>query len=229
MLRGLTDYPPSRLTAPQRELWERIYVQSEAFAASGVWGDEGYTWPAHVATKVTNDLWTRSGSRRRLTFRRVMPPPGDMIAIGFTIDAQYFDPKSATIKTWRPRGLPLCLWSEDLQAVVVFTKMRIPNATMPAASMPKLLRLYKSWHDGKMPKDGVADVDYDAPTFTAVYPCVAESYRSDKFHDHYRYQDYVHHNEMGANGSHGPLLYMGPSCVMIRGGRLRLTPRGLDH
>jgi hypothetical protein len=229
MFRGLTDYPPVRLNGQQRRLWERLYFQSETIAASNYWGREGFEWPAHVANKVIDDLWTRDGRRRRLPAPGVLPFPGDMISIGFALDVQYFDPSTQSIATRKFPRLPLCLWSEHLRAVLIFPKMKVPDAQQQATSFPRLLRLYKSWHQGKMPKDGVATVRIEVPVFDAVYPCIAESYRSDKFGNHYEFDDYVHHNDTGAGGEHGPLLYAGPTCFMIRGGRLELTPRGLDH
>ena len=228
MFRGLTDYPPRGLTQAQRQQWERTYVQSEAIAAKGVWGKDGSDWPAHVATKVHRDLRTPSGRPRALPRPGILPNPGDMIGIGFAVDVQYYDDASKRIET-TTFPLPVCLWSERLQAVVIFRRMAIPEANIAAQSMPQMLALFRRWHDGKMPKAGGSELVYHAPFFTAVYPCVAETYRSDKFDDDYEYVDYVHHNDPGPSGQHGPLLYLGPDCAMIRGGRLALTSRGLIH
>jgi len=228
MFRGLTDHAPLRFSGRQRATWERIYLQAEELAAGGYWGKEGATWPAHVATKVGDDLWTRAGRVRSLPRPGLMPPPGDMISIGFAVDAQYFDPRASMIRTVKFQ-LPKCLWSERLRAVIVFTDLQIPPATIDPYSLPDLLALYRKWHDGKMPKNGGSKVSYEAPLFTSVYPCIAETYRSDKFDKDYEYVDYVHHNDPGAAGQHGPLLYAGPTCVMIRGGRLALTSGGLIH
>lgn len=229
MFRGLTDHAPSGLTQAQRQQWERNYEQSEAVAASGYWGDEGFRWPAHVANKIHRDLWTESGRRRALPGPTILPDPGDMIGIGFAVDVQYYDCARRTIKTLKFPRLPVCLWSKRLQAVVIFRRMAIPEATIPAASMPEMLSLFRSWHEGKMPKSGGSNLRYEAPRFGAVYSCVAETYRSDKFDEYYEYVDYVHHNETGSRGQAGPLLYLGSDCVMIRGGRLALTSRGLIH
>ena len=230
MLRGLTDHPPARLRGVQRATWERLYVQSEAIAASGAWGDEGYTWPAHVANKIVNDLWTPSGRPRALPRPGLMPAPGDMIAIGFFVEAHYWDGRRIAKLSMR---LPVCLWSDHLRAVVVFRRMQIPEATYAAKTAPQLLALYRKWHDGKDPKAGWANMTFEAPRFSRVFPCVDEVYRSDKFDDDFKYTDYVHHHDKGvlmAGGrGPGPMLFVGPEAIMIRGGRLALTSRGLIH
>lgn len=229
MLRGLTDRAPWYLTKPHAALWERLYGQAEEIAYSGRWGKHGITLPAHVATKICDDLWTRSGANRVLPKPESRSlPPGDMISLGYAVEVQYYDARTKAIETMSFR-LPTCLWSDQLQAVFVFTRLKIPQATMPAAAFPEMLALYRKWHDGKMPKHGVSIVRYPAPAFTSVSPCVAVTYRSDKFDENNEFVDYVHHHDRGASGNLGPMLFAGPDCVMIRGGRLALTSEGLIH
>lgn len=226
-MRGLTDRPPMGLTDAQREQWEDIYDQcTRAGNRERAWDDE---WSSHVANKLHQDTWTRSGRRRHLPAPGRLPQPGNMIALGFFLDANYYYPETGSILILdEKRRLPVCLWSEQLRAVLVFPKMRIPRAEVSSASLPALLRLYRKWHDGKDPKDGGSRIRFPDYKFDAVYPCVATSYRSDKFDAVNEYVDYIHHHDRGAGDGHGPLIYISRECIMIRGGKLRVTSGGLD-
>jgi len=221
-MRGLTDLAPLGLTKQQGNLWESMYEQ-----ASFLYGQE---WGSHVANKVHCDLWTSTGRRRAPPRTGVLPHPGNMISLGFFVDVNYLDPRTGRILV-RSYRLPDCLWSERLRAVLVFPRMKIPSATVEAKRLPAELALYRKWHDGKQPKDGASEVAFNAPRFSKVFPVIAETYRSDKFDDVNDYVDYIHHNDTGSSGAPGPMVYFadGDECIMIRGGRLRLTSRGLIY
>lgn len=222
-MRGITDYPPGGLTETQSAVWEAVYQASMPLY--------GYQWAGHVSSKIVDDLWTRSGRSRTLTKPRVIPNPGNMVWLGYTISLQYFDPRSREIIV-RKHFPPLtdCLWSPKLQAVMVYPGLRIPPASMMPETVPKLLKIYQDWHDGKYPKNGVSRVNnIPGPRVRKVYPAAAIVYRSDKFDADGEWVDYIHHHDDGGDGRPGPMVYDGGTAWMLRGGRLVLTPDGLDH
>ena len=129
-MRGLTDYAPSRLSPEQKAIWERLYKESEFLY--------GQRWAAHVATKVVDDMWTRSGHVRTPKLSR-FPDPGNMIWLGYTVSLQYCDPKTRkpiVVKNFT--RLPDCLWSPKLQAVMTYPRLTLPKATVSEHDVPDL-------------------------------------------------------------------------------------------
>lgn len=222
MLRGLTDHAPGGMTELQRTVWDAVYWRAEH-----LYGGE---WSAHVADKICADLWTSTGRARAQPNRVKLPDPGDMIWLGYAMSLQYFDPSSPDLLVVHKfTTMPDCLWSPRLQAVMVYPRLVLPPPTVMPEDVPKLLRLYRTWHEGKYPKRGASRVQLPDPTPRAIYPAAAIVYRSDKFDKDGVWVDYIHHHDKGARGQPGPMVYDGGSAWMLRGGRLELTADGLIH
>ncbi len=216
MLRGLTDFEPWGLTDEQLRVWRKNYAKAKKMY--------GQRWASHVADTLNQTMWLPSGARRRMPSPGRLPFLGDIFHIGYLLDVNYYD--GSTIRT---KVYPLVdlWWSKSKKAAVAFPRMRFSTPTRDAEEFPSLLREYRKWHDGKPPKAGVGRFRYEDWPFVSVYPCVAESYRSDKFERDYEYVDWIHHHHRGRGRSAQPMVHFGPNCVMIRGGRLELTSGGL--
>lgn len=217
----LLDDAPTDLPAPAVRRWEALHAQ-----AADLYGQQ---YAAHVATKLVYDLWSSHTGRPR-----PRPTPGQLpqrrlglVGLGHTIEIAGVEWGGSKIVSAKKLRLPICFWSHELQAVLSFPGLKVAPPVMSAYEVPKLLSLYRTWHDGKDPKIGASRGTVPRASFDRVLAGAIIAYSSDKFEPNGKYVTYVHHFELGRRGEPGPLIYVAKDAIMVRGGKLRLTADGL--
>ena len=179
------------------------------------------------------DGWTDADTRdvaRRITREGhrtgapiTLPPAGRAsIFIGTLLELHLWERGRIRVYKYPTRGAPPLLWSCQRSALYALPGRSLPTPTVSAYTFPDALKAYRGWNQGKYPRGASA---YKIPPIRmqASVPAIAIGYWSDKFSDQGVYEHYIHHFETGVMGSKGP------GAFFVRGGRLTLTPEGLDH
>lgn len=219
-MHAVAEDPPMGFPEAAEPRWEKLYRQ-----AADLYGAE---YAGHVATKLSYDLVNRATGRARpRPVPGKLPNPHGMIGLGYTLQVTGVYWGEDTIVSPLRLHAPFCLWSEHLHAVLSFPGLKMPAPVMSPHQVPELLRLYRTWHNGKDPKIGASRVRVPDPVFTDVLAGAIIAYSSDKFDADGDFHTYVHHFELGPRGQPGPLVYVSRECIMVRGGFLRLTRDGL--
>lgn len=208
----------------KHHLWRRIYDASMVYTEI-----DGY----HVedaelsADAVTETFWT--GSRRRaLRGLPRLPRPGNLLDIGCFLSLDVADENgTVVVHKFAPSDRVPLYWSEDLKACLVLPYLR----TTKCVYRPTLRedQLAQVWARGRPATCAKLCRVVPAPPLPTVRATVAVAYRSDKF-THGRTRPYIHHCEAGVKSyfARPPRGKSAPTAIMIRGGKLRLTPDGLE-
>jgi hypothetical protein len=218
---------PPRLSPKASLTWNRARDVSEAiYTDVEDWRKED---DRILASRVIADEYVGGRARRSLGSPTVLPNPGpSTIALGTMLEMHVWDAKRQTIVVhkYTPRYAPPLIWSQKHRACYAIPGKPLPVPTIRATALPSAYRLFRKWNDGKYPKGAskyvIPRLPLDAPQIA-----IAICYWSDKFHDDGDYHAYIHHFEKGVMCYTTPGRV--PKAFFVRGGRLTLTPHGLDH
>jgi len=224
------NHPPVRMSPEAEALWRRVYEKARRMWVGNLDEYEDHdamlTANAAVATWYTRDRgrWSRRALDQKLGR---MPEPGTLFLLGRfkgidTVTAtgdivtHAFDPGPG-------ETLPALLWSQDLAACFVFPFMRLGDCTLKIPAREG--KLVAMWNKGR---PAVCAAPAEHPRNSVLgrpQPALTTSYSSDKF-THGSMREYIHHHDAGV------MLYASsepvPRVLMLRGGRLRVTPDGLE-
>jgi hypothetical protein len=208
----------------KHHLWRRIYDASMDYTEIDGYGPSDAELTADA---VTDTFWT--GSRRRaLRGLARMPRPGNLLNIGCFLSVEVANEQGTiVIHRFGPQDRVPLYWSEDLQACLVLPYLRTTKCVYrPTAREDRLARV---WARGRPATCAKLCNAVPAPPFPIARATVAVSYRSDKF-THGRPRHYIHHTEAGVKTyfARAPRGKPAPTAIMIRGGKLCLTPDGLE-
>lgn len=155
----------------------------------------------------------------------VLPPPRDVAALGLLLELEHEMPDGQVVRhSWEKQDAPLLFWQEEQQALYGFSRGGIgPKRNPRKRGFPKgAADAYTRWNAGRRPSE-VYDVDVPAIEMRKAGKGVSILYRSDKFGP---LTNYIHPFEKGVEVDLSP--GRPPAVFYIRGGNLRLTPRGLE-
>lgn len=173
----------------------------------------------------TREVADRLASERARGSAIVLPAPGrTSVYIGKFLALDLWDASRGRIVQYRfPKSsAPPLIWSCTRKALYALPGRSIPPPTVSAYTFPAALKAYRGWNQGKYPK-GASRYYFPPVRMRRSLPCVAVGYWSDKFSDDGTFTEYIHHCERGVMG------WVGNGAFFVRGGRLTLTPAGLDH
>ena len=216
---------------PRTELWDRVYSTSmDVYSQIPDFGDRD----ARLTADIAGDNWYRSGAlgnnarRRQLRGLSQMPAPGDLLRLGAFLEVEWVLPNGEIRGArFHPGDGVDALWSDTLQAVIVVPHARLGPCTLPPTR--REAQLLAIWARGRAARCSLR-ATYNLAPLPIVYPAIQLSYRSDKFSPG-EPKNYIHHID-----SRGVLAYFSsepygasraPQAIMIRGGKLRLTPHGI--
>jgi len=173
-----------------------------------------------------------------------LPDPGDLALIATTLEIKARNDKTGQDEVHRFRGDgPNLYWSTEIRkgkaqgSCLVFPRKHVrwvghlgPDMqAFKAAGVRKAAELLKGWNDGRSPTDlgNLTVADYRMQPYGKALHIV---YRSDKFNEKGVTEDYIHSFEAGVRLAVSPSAGGGlPMAMLIGGGRLKLTPAGLEH
>lgn len=124
-------------------------------------------------------------------------------------------------------GTPVLCWSAKGSALVVFAGYKLP-ALRAAAELPAIpARVVETWTQGReATRERQAELELPAGRWRDLGPARSIGYRSDKFHARGQLVDYDHKFTTAVRAYQ---LGGGSRCVFAwRGGRLRITRRGIE-
>ena len=215
-------------------LWQEVYEVSRT-EYTEIPGYEDYdaqlTANAAAAGWYSRSSWL--GSWRKNTVRGLLrcPSPGNLLNLtpngGTFLSVEFVDAKG---KVWTDgvegRETTALLWSDDQQALYIFPNMELKKCEYPPTV--REARLMEVWAEGR-PATCSSHYKWPNPSLPHAAPGICVSYRSDKF-THGRPRNYIHHTEEGVKTyfARPPRGKSAPTAIMIRGGKLRLTPDGLE-
>lgn len=155
----------------------------------------------------------------------VLPAPGrTAVYIGQFLALDLWDPSKRRIIQYRypKRSAPPLIWSCTRKALYALPGRPIPKPTVSAYTFPAALEAYRGWNQGKYPR-GASRYYFPPVRLGRPLVAVAVGYWSDKFGKDGEFREYIHHHERGVMG------WVGNGAFFVRGGKLTLTPEGLDH
>jgi len=173
-----------------------------------------------------------------------LPDPGDLALIATTLEIKVRNDRTGQDEVHRFQGDgPNLYWSAKLRqdrakgSCLVFPRQHIrwvghigPDMeAFKAAGVHKAAELLEGWNDGRTPTDlgKLRLSDYRMKPYGKALHIV---YRSDKFNKKGDMVDYIHPLEAGVRLAVSPSPGGGaPVAMLIGGGRLKLTPAGLEH
>ncbi len=211
--------------------WRRVFDFSMAYFTE----IEGYGEKdaALTADAAVNGWYTARGSRRAPRPAWKLPRLGELIKLGEYRGIWTCDPAGAiTHHTDTNKRLPLW-WSESTKICVVFPKLDLEDdGVIPSERSDRLMQMWtngtrgarKSWASPRTPEPIMRCNSQVA---------LAVEYYSDKFKygGRRRWVNYVHHHENGVRCSTSRRRYSSnhdPMAIALRGGKLRITPHGLE-
>lgn len=227
--------PPLEMPAAARALWLRVYRESSRKWVGKLddYNDEDAQLTANVA--VVGHFAQRGGqwSRRHYTSPGISPSVGSTFVLGEFEGVECVDAQGGFVEhiftPERSRGerLPLLIWSQDLRACFVFPKIELGPCADEIA--PRERKLVAMWNRGRPVRCAAPIKNTPHVRMGVPMPAIDISYYSDKFPDSdgvRRWKHYIHHFEGDVTATLS--LESLPKVVMIRGGKLRVTPSGLE-
>ena len=215
--------PPSAIPVRWRPFWLQVFADAQTYLPI----DEFYT----EDVELTSTLATKT-AMRGCKSRGRLPALGPLVDLtspmGTFLSVDYVTERG---EIWRedcrpPGGtkIPL-IWSRKAKALVVLPRVRGGECNLPPVKEDS--RVLSTWTQGR--RSGRCSSQLPAlPSYSLryCYPCVAVSYRSDKFAGRGDMTEYIHHID-----SPGVRVWMdrrdNPQVVLIQGGRLRITEHGI--
>jgi len=154
----------------------------------------------------------------------VLPPPRDVTPLGLLLELEHKMPDGQTIRhSWDKSDAPLLFWQEGQQAIYAFARKRLGPKKPRSGRLPAgAAGAYTRWNAGRRPTEKY-DVEVPAIQMRRAGAGGSILYRSDKFGP---LTNYIHPFEKGVEVDLSP--GQPPAVFYIRGGTLRLTPRGLE-
>ena len=228
MFFAASNDPPSRLSPQASLTWSRARdVSATIYDDVDTWGPEN---DREVATRVVQDQYVNGRAvRRNFGEPIILPNPGrSTVALGTLLEMHVWDTRrqSIVVHRYSPQNAPPLIWSQQLKACYALPGRPLPVPTVRATALPAAYRLFRRWSDGKYPK-GASEYNIPRLQLGAPQIAVAICYWSDKFHEDGDRHSYIHHFEKGVMCYTTPGRV--PQAFFVRGGRLILTPDGLDH
>lgn len=170
-----------------------------------------------------------------------LPNPGPMAYCGRVLEVAAIGRAG---RNRRSESKPAMFWSPSLRlsrsstgSVLIFPRKRfnpshasclpadVFRAMIRAGNAKQAEQALRDWSDH--PPCNVAHLEISDYALDTGATAVGITYRSDKFSPRGETVDYIHPFEAGVR------VYRGrgdpPSCLLIGGGKLTLTPRGLEH
>ena len=214
---------PQSAPLDAHHLWRRVYD----YASSVYTRIPGYgLYDAELTADAALAGWW-SGRRQRI-HRGLLRAPraGNLLNIGCFLNLAMVEPDGTIVvhSFSRTDRVPL-YWSQNLKACFVFPGARLSQCVYRPSRREAALAAV--WAKGR-PATCARIGEFPTPPMPRVFPGVAITYLSDKF-SHGRPKEYIHHFEKHVlcymSASRGLLS---PRAFMVRGGKLRLTPDGLE-
>lgn len=226
--------PPMPMPAAARALWQRVYRQSRAAWVGKLadYYDEDAQLTANVA--VVGWFAQRGGhwSMRHYASMGMSPSPGSTFVLGEFEGVECVDRSGNFIEhvfapnKARGERLPLLIWSQDLRACFVFPQLEVGPCSTELAERER--RLVAMWNEGR-PASKACRINPPRVRMGTPVPAIDISYVSDKFKDKdgvRRWKHYIHHFEGDVTATLS--LEALPKVLIVRGGKLRVTPSGLE-
>jgi hypothetical protein len=217
----------SSVCVDRDELWERVYDASlAAYTSIPDYEARDAALTADAAAKgwySGGGLFGGKHRRKSLRGLAKLPDPGDMLDLGCFLELEWCT-CAGKLEGVRITGekVPL-LWSDRLQALFVFPDSKRGACSYPAR--PREAKLRQVWTRGGQTAKCAQKVKFPRPAMPIVYPGIQVSYRSNKFGST---TNYIHHHEAGVRVYFSdPPTKRRPRAIMIRGGKLSLTPHGI--
>ncbi len=220
-----------KMSAHADALWRKVYASSRRLWVGNLDqyedSDAMLTANAAVASWYARDhgRWTLRPQLERKY--GPMPEPGTLFLLGRFrgIDTVTRDGEIITHRFEPSPGepAPVLLWSQDLSACFVFPFLRLGDCkTEIPARESKLVAM---WNKGRPAVCAAPAQHPRGESLGRPMPALTTSYSSDKF-THGSMREYIHHHDAGVMlyTSPGPV----PRVLMLMGGRLRVTPDGLE-
>jgi hypothetical protein len=227
--------PPIDMPVAARALWQRVYRQARAKWVGKL--EEYYDEDAQLTANVAVVGWfsARGGTwaRRHYSSPGMSPSPGSTFVLGEFEGVECVDQAGSFIEhvfvpdKAKGERRPLLVWNEDLRACFVFPKLELGPCNAPMQAREK--RLVSMWNRGRKAKCAAPIRSSTRARLGTPMPAIDISYYSDKFPDRdgvRRWKHYIHHFEGDVTATLS--LEALPQVVMIRGGKLRVTPSGLE-
>jgi hypothetical protein len=155
--------------------------------------------------------------------KRLKPPPAAGLGRLLSLEVMGAD-GTLYVYSWKPSGAPRLFWSEEYQAYMAFPGSKSIRTGVKASewvARRASKRWNKRWNRPGGKKRTVTAIP--TPKFVQKGAAVRVVYRS-PFGKH---DDWQHFHDPGVRAFIGPGLP--PSVIFVRGGRLRMTRRGLEH
>lgn len=208
--------PPSWASPRARVLWDTTFLCAEREYGPMVkdWGTQDSVDTANTALRNLERRGVTEPSEARF------PDPGDLAAIGVFIEVDVVQADGTILACGFKQSdrIPM-LWSPSLRAVFVYPGVK--DFTCDTKPTPQLRRVIRTWTRGRQGARCASERTMPRPAIVTKWPAIAVTYFSTKFGSPKRY---IHHHDPGVWASRSA----GKSpCIMIRGGRLRLTSDGL--
>lgn len=212
--------------ASRDEIWDRVFESAKAvYTSIPDYGERDAMLTADAAA----DGWFSGGlfrarRRRRMQGLARTPDPGNLLDLGCFIELEWVtcDGKIHGLRIVKEK-IPL-LWSDRLQALFVFPDAKRGQCSHPPRKREQELR--RVWTKGGQSAACASKMRHPRPPLPYVYPAIQVSYRSNKFGS---VVNYIHHHEAGVRAYFSdPPTQRRPRAIMLRGGRLSLTPHGID-
>lgn len=155
--------------------------------------------------------------------KRLKPPPTARLGRLLSLEVMGGD-GTLYVYSWQPKGAPLLFWSDEYQAYMAFPGSKTVGTGMKASewiAKKASSRWNQRWNRPGGRQRSVTTIP--TPKLRQKGAAIRVVYRS-RFGKH---DDWQHYHDAGPRAYIGPGLP--PSVIFVRGGRLRMTSRGLEH
>ncbi len=224
-------WPTTRRPPKVQRVWDTAYAHSELLYDDS---EIARTVDIHkkIANRIVKDRYTTRGQLKARGGPITMPNPGHTTNIARVLEIHVCDSEGA-IEVIPIKGRPILLWSSTQKiekatgSLFAFPGMRVPNPQKTSGyDVTEAARIHSKWRDWRAPAmRGESRVEYPVESMNAPKDAIAIVYSSDKFDG--KRQSYIHHFDNGVKAWVGK--GRSPKAFYVSGGRLKLTPDGLER